>query len=140
VALRPVSELGLVDLTDLASPDSGASGRRKPRSAGAAKSSPDAGLAKPPSVRGGPSKGQRPEPAGGQAKRASRTAPGGSQPGARSRPRGDATGKTTKGATQPRSPRVPPRGASAARVGILAATWAVAGVGGVLLGRAAVRR
>lgn len=113
MALRPVSELGLVDLTDLASPEPDASGRRTPR------------------------------PAGG-AKRASPTTPGEGQPGARSRPRGDGTGKTTWGASQvapqPRSPRAQPGLASAARVGILAATWAVAGAGGVLLGRAAVRR
>jgi hypothetical protein len=37
VALRPVSELGLVDLTDLASPDKSAPARSKSRSAGGAK-------------------------------------------------------------------------------------------------------
>jgi hypothetical protein len=98
MALRPVSELGLVDLTDLASPESAKPSRPAPR-------------AKPPAKR--PAQSTRPsQPA---AKAATPTAP----------------------ATRQRARMSVAR---ASRIGVIAATWAAAGTGGMLLGRAAVRR
>jgi hypothetical protein len=87
MALRPVSDLGLVDLTDLAEPP--------PRSV---------------------PKRRKPETA---KKAASPARP-------KDRPKSAAPART--------------KAASAARTGMVLATWTVAGACGVLLGRAAVRR
>ena len=117
MALRPVSELGLVDLTDLASPGESAPPRRKPRPVAKAKPARRAGATKPRA------KGSA------QPKRASRSAPV-----ARS------AAEATPPATAARTRRASVSVAKASRIGIVAATWAVAGAGGILLGRAAVRR
>jgi hypothetical protein len=105
MALRPVSELGLVDLTDLTSPDAGATAPAKPRRAGGAK---------------------RARPAA-QSKQASRSAPTQRQPA-----------KAQTSAPSPRRTRA--KATTVARTGIVLATWTVAGVCGVALGRVAVRR
>lgn len=87
MALRPVSDLGLVDLTDLAEPSS----RSAPK------------------------------------KRTAATAPKAARPARpKDRPKSAAPART--------------KAASAARTGMVLATWTVAGACGVLLGRAAVRR
>jgi len=118
MALRPVSELGLVDLTDLASPGETSPAQRKPRPAGA--------KAKP----AGPAGATKPRAKGSaQPKRASRAAHVARSPA-------EATPPTAPARTR----RAPVNVAKASRIGIVAATWAVAGAGGVLLGRAAVRR
>ncbi len=106
MALRPVSELGLVDLTDLTSSDQGATAPAKRRPAGGAKRARP--VAQTKQARGSAST-QR-EPA-----------------------------KTQKAAT-PRSRRTRTKAATVARTGIVLATWTAAGVCGVALGRAAVRR
>jgi hypothetical protein len=117
VALRPVSELGLVDLTDLASPsEETTTGRRKPRAAASQAEKPRAGGKRTSKPRAG-SRAQKP-------------------PAPPARP------KAANGPSAPSEPRgkVGRRGRVAARVGITAVTWTVAGATGVLLGRAAIRR
>jgi hypothetical protein len=110
MALRPVSDLGLVDLTDLASPGESATPPRKARQPGGA---------------------QRARPAG-EATRASRSAP----KQRRSATPQKAAGPTSRTATR----HARSKAASAVRTGMVVASWTVAGACGVLLGRAAVRR
>lgn len=98
MALRPVSDLGLVDLTDLAEPGKG---KKAPAKRVAAPANPQ----QPAKAKSARPKAQTDPPARRAPKRRART-----------------------------------KAASAARTGMMVATWTAAGACGIVLGRAAVRR
>jgi hypothetical protein len=111
MALRPVSELGLVDLTDLAEPAKTADAPAKAREPKAAQ----------------PAKTPRPKAA--KVTKVTKAA----QPKA-AQPKATTPARTKSGGAARRT------AARAARAGMVVATWTAAGACGVMLGRAAVRR
>jgi hypothetical protein len=115
MALRPVSDLGLVDLTDLAE----ASPRSAPKRRQPAKAQKAATPARKPPTAPARSK------AGGRAN-STAAAP------VQSKGTGPIHTKVSRPART--------RAASVARAGMVVATWTAAGACGLMLGRAAVRR
>jgi hypothetical protein len=118
MALRPVSELGLVDLTDLASPTAA-----PPRAPSPTAASPT----KRPRSDGGTPKKSSGAPKRSQAK-----------PRASARPSRDNDSVVRQVAETPRASRAKTSRAVAEKVGV-SVTCVVAGAAGVLLGRAAIR-
>jgi hypothetical protein len=113
MALRPVSELGLVDLTDLASPTG------------------------PSPTAASPTKRRRTD--GGTPKRSARASERShAKPRASSRASRDNDSVEKQVAETPRAPRAKASRAVAEKLGI-SVTCVVAGAAGVLLGRAAIR-
>ena len=118
MALRPVSELGLVDLTDLASPTA-------PSATGASAT--------------GASATKRRRAAGGTPKRSSRASERKeAKPRASARPSRDIDSAATQLVETPRVRRAKTSRVVAEKLG-LSVTCVAAGAAGVLLGRAAIR-
>lgn len=138
--LRPVSELGLVDLTDLASrePSDPATRRRPPRAPSTRSQSAQGGANKKP--RQGQTRARDGSKRSGTTpKRRSN----GNSPGA-SPDRGKRPGSQREALTQRAAASALPReetiGAPAAKIGISVVTGALGIAGGLLLSRAARRR
>lgn len=122
MALRPVSELGLVDLTDLASGQEAEANRHaRPRPNGTTSHAPEI----QPGTQSRPRTSERPATTQARAKAPEKRGPASAPPSAR--------------ADAGPSRRTEPTATVAAKIGIPAA-YAVAAACGVMLGRAAIRR
>jgi hypothetical protein len=135
VPLRPVSELGLVDLTELGPREhSRTAGRRPPARAP---------KAEPESARRRPTKKQNSATRGGSAARSgasSKRARSGSPKKSSSRSGNSPNGSSTQAASRSGRLHDKGKGSFAAKLGISAVTGGIALAGAVLLGRAAFRR
>lgn len=133
MALRPVSELGLVDLTDLAAKPTAAKGGSGRASEPTAAKAGSGRASKPTTAAAGGERTTQPRRSSATKRPPAHTA--------RSKRAGTTAGPPRHREAKPptSSPRAEVRRAVATKLAVTV-TYAVAGTAGVLLGRAAVRR